>query len=48
MGQMYLQRFVYAEGVRKAELDEAWSKGRNHVVPIVAWYDAALDGRSVG
>jgi mutator protein MutT len=25
-------------------LDEAWSKGRNHVVPIVAWYDAALDG----
>lgn len=23
-------------------LDEAWSKGRNHVVPIVGWYDAAL------
>lgn len=26
MGQMYLQRFVYAEGVRKAELDQAWSE----------------------
>lgn len=24
MGQMYLQKFVYAEGVAKAELDEAW------------------------
>lgn len=23
-------------------LDEAWSKGRNHVVPVVAWYDAPL------
>src|SRR5712692_11401002 len=26
MGQIYLQRFVYAEGVRKSELDEAWSE----------------------
>jgi 8-oxo-dGTP pyrophosphatase MutT (NUDIX family) len=24
-------------------LDEAWSKARNHVVPIVGWYDGALD-----
>jgi 8-oxo-dGTP pyrophosphatase MutT (NUDIX family) len=23
-------------------LDEAWSKGRNHVVPVVGWYDGAL------
>jgi 8-oxo-dGTP pyrophosphatase MutT (NUDIX family) len=24
-------------------LDEAWSKARNHVVPVVGWYDGALD-----
>jgi 8-oxo-dGTP pyrophosphatase MutT (NUDIX family) len=24
-------------------LDDAWSKGRNHVVPIVGWYAAPLD-----
>src|SRR5664279_3868227 len=24
-------------------LDEAWSKARNHVVPVVGWYDAPLD-----
>lgn len=24
-------------------LDEAWSKGRNHVVPVVGWYRAGLD-----
>jgi 8-oxo-dGTP pyrophosphatase MutT (NUDIX family) len=24
-------------------LDEAWSKARNHVVPVVGWYTAALD-----
>ncbi len=23
-------------------LDEAWSKGRNHVVPVVGWYGGAL------
>ena len=23
-------------------LDEAWSKARNHVVPVVGWYDAPL------
>lgn len=23
-------------------LDDAWSKGRNHVVPVVGWYHAAL------
>jgi 8-oxo-dGTP pyrophosphatase MutT (NUDIX family) len=23
-------------------LDDAWSKGRNHVVPVVGWYDAPL------
>ncbi|MEY2431558.1 MAG: hypothetical protein QOC92_1283 [Acidimicrobiaceae bacterium] len=26
MGQMYLQRFVYAEGVAKVELDQAWAE----------------------
>jgi len=24
-------------------LDDAWSKGRNHVVPVVGWYDAPLE-----
>jgi len=24
-------------------LDEAWSKARNHVVPVVGWYDAAME-----
>jgi 8-oxo-dGTP pyrophosphatase MutT (NUDIX family) len=24
-------------------LDDAWSRGRNHVVPVVGWYDAPLD-----
>jgi 8-oxo-dGTP pyrophosphatase MutT (NUDIX family) len=24
-------------------LDEAWSKARNHVVPVVGWYDGALE-----
>ncbi len=24
-------------------LDEAWSKAKNHVVPVVGWYDGALD-----
>jgi hypothetical protein len=27
MGQMYLQRFVYGEGVTKAALDQAWGEG---------------------
>lgn len=27
-------------------LDEAWSKARNHVVPVVAWYDGNLDDLS--
>jgi hypothetical protein len=26
MGQMYLQRFVYGEGVTKAALDQAWGE----------------------
>lgn len=26
MGQMYLQRFVYGEGVTKAVLDQAWGE----------------------
>ena len=26
MGQMYLQRFVYGEGVTKAALDQAWAE----------------------
>ena len=26
MGQMYLQRFVYAEGVTKTALDQAWGE----------------------
>jgi hypothetical protein len=25
MGQMYLQKFVYRDGVAKAEIDEAWA-----------------------
>jgi 8-oxo-dGTP pyrophosphatase MutT (NUDIX family) len=27
-------------------LDDAWSKGRNHVVPIVGWYEAPLEALS--
>ena len=26
MGQMYLQRFAYRDGVHKAELDQAWAE----------------------
>jgi len=26
MGQIYLQRFVYGEGVTKAALDQAWDE----------------------
>ena len=27
MGQMYLQRFAYRDGVSKSELDAAWAEG---------------------
>ena len=43
MGQMYLQRFVYAEGVRKAELDEAWSQAFKAFARSGNWGDI-VDG----
>ena len=43
MGQMYLQRFVYAQGVRKAELDEAWSQAFKAFARSGNWGDI-VDG----
>ena len=42
MGQMYLQRFVYHEGVTKPALDEAWSEGFKAFARTGNWGD--VDG----
>jgi hypothetical protein len=44
MGQMYLQRFVYSQGVRKAELDEAWSKAFKAFARSGNWGDVVDAG----